>query len=185
MTPWKDETSLTTVSDLSKEFPSEPSRHHDPSLSGIEAEILEHYKEFAYFCNKLCKDDPDAGKRFYDLDEAMYFDLMGTIQRPGFRSHYDKITPYLSDAQIAFKDIEVVAVTETFGYVTAVQRYWGTAADGNAFDFTFRTTSLVRKIDGVWKYIHEHFSFPVDMATKVANMTGGVEDVEKSMRLEK
>ena len=101
---------------------------------------------------------------------------MGQIPRPGFRAHYDRITPYLADAQIAFKDLEAVAVTETFGYVTAIQRYWGVAADGNGFDFQFRTTSLLRKSveDGQWKYVHEHFSFPVDLATQKADLTSGL-----------
>jgi len=159
-------------------------KDHNPNLKTVEEEILKHYKDFAHFCNEVCKENPNAGKEFYDLDEAMYFDLMGNVLRPGFRAHYDRITPYLSDAQIAFKDLEVMAVTENFGYATAIQRYWGTAADGNAFDFTFRTTSLLRKRNNRWKYVHEHFSFPVDMATKVADLTSG-QDVNAAMSLEK
>jgi len=114
----------------------------------------------------------------------MYFDLMGNVLRPGFHAHYDRITPYLSDARIAFKDLEVMAVSETFGYATALQRYRGTAADGNVFDFTFRTTSLLRKRNGQWKYVHERFSFPVDMASRLADLTCGL-DVNAAMSLEK
>ncbi|OCL02144.1 hypothetical protein AOQ84DRAFT_192756 [Glonium stellatum] len=114
----------------------------------------------------------------------MYFDLMGNVHRPGFRAHYDNITPYLADAQIAFKGLEITAVTETFGYATAMQRYWGTATDGNDFDLTFRTTSLVRKReDGNWKYVHEHFSFPVNMATQKADLTSRL-NVTQTMKLE-
>ena len=147
---------------------------HDPKLLKAEEEILQHYKEFAHFCNHVCKDNPDAGKRFYDLPEAQYFDLMGSVERPGFTKHYDQITPYLADAQIAFKDLEIFAVTPTFGYATAYQRYWGIAKDGNPFDFKFRTTSLVRKRGNQWKYVHEHFSFPCNMATQKADLTSGL-----------
>ncbi|KAH7351461.1 hypothetical protein BKA66DRAFT_553878 [Pyrenochaeta sp. MPI-SDFR-AT-0127] len=184
MAIWNNETTFAQVSDLTKYIPGCPSQGHRPDLAYVEQEILQHYKDFAHFCNKVCKDDPDAGKRFYDLDEAMYFDLMGTVARPGFRAHYDKITLYLADAQISFKDVEVVAVTTDFGYVTAVQRYWGKATDGNDFDFTFRTTSLLRKRDGDWKYVHEHFSFPIDMATQRADLTNGG-DVNSAMSLQK
>lgn len=99
---------------------------------------------------------------------------MGIVSRPNFRAHYDKITPYLADAQISFKDLEITAVSATFGYGTAIQRYWGTASDGNEFDFRFRTTSLVRKTSEGWKYVHEHFSFPVNMATQKADLTSGL-----------
>ncbi|KAH7088108.1 hypothetical protein FB567DRAFT_620388 [Paraphoma chrysanthemicola] len=184
MVVWNDETTFTQVSDLAKQIPGGPSKDHKPDLASVEQEILQHYKDFGHFCNKVCKDDPDAGRRFYDLSEAMSFDLMGTVARPGFRAHYDNITPYLADAQIAFKDMEIVAVTTEFAYVTAVQRYWGTAADGNDFDFTFRTTSLLRKRGSEWKYVHEHFSFPVDMATQRADLTNGT-DLNSAMKLEK
>ncbi|KAF2186197.1 hypothetical protein K469DRAFT_664029 [Zopfia rhizophila CBS 207.26] len=109
---------------------------------------------------------------------------MGNVPRPGFRAHYDRITPYLADAQIAFRDLEVMAVSESFGYATALQRYWGTAADGNAFDFTFRTTSLLRKRADGWRYVHEHFSFPVDMVTRTADLTSGL-SAKEAMKLQK
>jgi ketosteroid isomerase-like protein len=72
-----------------------------------------------------------------------------------------------------------VAVTPTFGYVTAIQRYHGVARDGNEFDFRFRTASLLRKGEGEnddaqWKYVHEHFSFPVNLATQQADLSSGL-----------
>lgn len=144
----------------------------------MEEELLQHYKDFAYFCNHDAVDNPDKGKRFYDLEEAAYFDLMGSVERPGFGPHYDLITPYLADANLRVKDLEVIAITPTFGYGTAYQHYWGTAADGNDFDFTYRTTSIMRKKGGVWKYVHEHYSFPCVMATGKADFTSGLKIAE-------
>lgn len=97
---------------------------------------------------------------------------MGTVSRPGLEPHYDHITPYLGKTNQKFREVEIVAVTPSFGYITAVQRVDGTATDGSPYDMSYRSTSLVRKVDGVWKYIHEHYSFPVNMATKVADTTG-------------
>ncbi|KAL2785007.1 hypothetical protein BJX66DRAFT_343509 [Aspergillus keveii] len=179
MPEWKDEKSLVDVATTHRDVPGGVSKYHDPQLVKIEEELIQHYKDFAYFCNFECKGHPDKGKRFYDLEDATYFDLMGQIPRPGFKAHYDQITPYLADAQISFKDLEAVAVTPTFGYVMAIQRYHGVARDGNEFDFRFRTTSLLRKGEGgdddaQWKYVHEHFSFPVNLATQQADLSSGL-----------
>ncbi|KAJ2893457.1 uncharacterized protein MKZ38_008665 [Zalerion maritima] len=111
-------------------------------------------------------------QNFFEMQDYSIFDLMGTLRRPNLGPHYDHITPYLGHTNQTFKDVEIVVVTPTFGYITATQRVDGTAADGASHDFTFRSTSLVRKMeDGSWKYVHEHYSFPVDMATKVADFT--------------
>jgi len=112
------------------------------------------------------------------------FDLMGATNRPNFRQHYDKVTLYLADAQVAFKDLEIVAVSETFAYVTALERYWGKAADGNDFDLVFRITSLMQKTGQGWQYVHEHYSFPVDMATKMADFSSGI-NVADALALKK
>jgi ketosteroid isomerase-like protein len=105
----------------------------------------------------------------------MYFDLMGLVRRGGFEKHYDIITPYLADATSTFEDLEIVAVSKTFGYSTMIQRLHGKTAEGDPFDFRFRLTSLLRKTEGKWKYIHEHFSFPVDMKTQKGDLTSGKE----------
>lgn len=112
-----------------------------------------------------------SGKRFWDLDDMTIFDLMGHNYRPGFHQHYDKVTLYLIDAKIAFKNVEIVAVSETFAYATALEKFSGKASDGNDFDFQFRITSLMRKTAEGWQYVHEHYSFPVDMATGNANFS--------------
>lgn len=150
-------------------------QYHDSALKAVEQEILDHYKEFLFFCNHVCHKDPDAGKRFYELNDGLYYDLMGQLYRPKFNAHYDHITPYLANAEVALKDIEVVAVNPTFGYATALQHFKGIASDGIPFEFTFRGTSILRKIDGQWKYVHEHFSFPINMATKAVDLTCGMD----------
>lgn len=137
-----------------------------------------------HFVNHVCHKDPDAGKRFYELSDTTDFDLMGTLHRPAFENHYDHITPYLANASVSLKDIEIFAVTTTFAYVTCLQHFQGVASDGVPFDFTFRSTSILRKVGGEWKYVHEHFSFPVDMATKKADTTCG-QNLSDSVGLKK
>jgi ketosteroid isomerase-like protein len=109
---------------------------------------------------------------------------MGTVARPGFDAHYDKITPYLSSAHVEMKDLEINAVTPEFAYTTCLQHFSGTAADGIPFEFTFRATSVLRKVGGEWKYVHEHFSFPVNMSTMLGDRTSG-QDVSKNIEFKK
>ncbi|KIW77998.1 hypothetical protein Z517_07831 [Fonsecaea pedrosoi CBS 271.37] len=180
---WLTEDDLATSNaDLLKKLSYPPSKDHDPKLAKVEDEILEHWKDFSHFCNYVADKDPDAGKRFYDLDEANYFDLMGAVTRPGFRPHYDRITPYLARANLRIKDLEIIAITPECGYATAHQNYYGTAADGEPFNLTYRTTSVMRKVDGVWKYVHEHYSFPTNMATGKSDFTSGLQ-VQENMSL--
>lgn len=146
-------------------------QYHDPGLLYVEQEILDWYKTFGNFLNVVAHSHPGRGKDFFELKDYSIFDLMGTLKRPNLEPHYDHITPYLGKTNQSFRDVEIVAVTPEFGYITALQRVHGTATDGSPYDMTFRSTSIARKIEGFWKLVHEHYSFPVDMATKVADFT--------------
>ncbi|KAF4465950.1 ketosteroid isomerase [Fusarium albosuccineum] len=146
--------------------------YHDPALKATEEEILDFYKKFGNFLNHLSHTDVPAGKAFFDLNDYHIFDLMGNVNRPNLEAHYDHITPYLGKTNQQFREVEIVAVTTEFGYITAIQRVDGTAADGSPYDFSFRSTSMLRKFTDGWKFVHEHYSFPVDMATKIADFTG-------------
>ncbi|RSL58707.1 hypothetical protein CEP54_007611 [Fusarium duplospermum] len=172
MLNWKKETDFTTVDALHKDLSVPPSRFHDEALKSTEEEILGFYKAFGNFLNHVSHTDVPAGKDFFELKDYSIFDLMGTVSRPNLEPHYDHITPYLGKTNQQFREVEIVAVTKDFGYITAIQRVDGTAADGSPYDFSFRSTSLVRKVDEAWKYVHEHYSFPVNMATKLADFTG-------------
>jgi ketosteroid isomerase-like protein len=87
--------------------------------------------------------------------------------------------------------MEIIAVSKDFGYCTMeqvgscsikptsqtqllildLQHYWGTTTDGNDFDFKFRISSNLRKRDEKWKWVHEQVSFPVNIATQIADFT--------------
>jgi ketosteroid isomerase-like protein len=43
--------------------------------------------------------------------------------------------------------------------------------DGNALDITVRITDVYRKINGKWLAVHEHVSWPVDLATGKADLS--------------
>ncbi|KAI1608316.1 hypothetical protein EDD36DRAFT_479058 [Exophiala viscosa] len=156
---WMDEHSLTTVKDLEKQLGFPPSKFHNPEFEKEEQEILEHYKEWLHF-NHTDFGNKERAKSFYDLPETMFYDLMN-------------IDAYYDDSHLAVKDLEITAVSKDFGYVTTIQRYWGTGTDKKDFTFTFRMTSLLRKINGEWKWIHEHVSFPANLESGYSDLTCG------------
>jgi len=47
----------------------------------------------------------------------------------------------------------------------------GPDKDGKPLDLTFRVTDVFKKINGKWLVIHEHVSWPVDLATGKADLS--------------
>ena len=148
-------------------------QHHDPSLAQEEEEILQHYKDWLSFNHHEFATNRKRGKEFYDLPDVIFFDFTKAIPRPDFGSHFDSVDSYYDDSHLACKDLEIVATSKTTGYATLMQRFWGTGTDGKEFSLTFRLTSLLKKVDGKWKWIHEHVSFPVDLDSAQADLTCG------------
>ena len=100
--------------------------------------------------------------------------MMQQTPRGHFGHHFDTIDPYYDDAHLAYKDLEITALSKDSAFVTAVQRYYGVGTDGKGFSFTCRITSILKKTeDGRWKWIHEHVSFPVDLAENKGDWTCG------------
>ncbi len=147
-------------------------QHHDPELLSEEQEILQHYKDWAIF-NVTEFKNKSRGKEFYDLKDVMYFDMMKQTPRGDFGHHFDTIDSYYDDAHLSYMDLEILATSKTSGYGTVVQRYWGHGTDGVPFSFTCRITSQLKKIDGKWKWTHEHVSFTVDLETKMGDFSCG------------
>jgi ketosteroid isomerase-like protein len=47
----------------------------------------------------------------------------------------------------------------------------GIAKDGNPLNFTLRIIDVYKKINGNWLAIHEHASWPVNLATRMADLS--------------
>jgi len=59
----------------------------------------------------------------------------------------------------------------SLGYCRSIQEYTGTDTKGKPFDVTVRQTDVDRKVDGRWLIVHQHISFPVDLATGKPDFT--------------
>ncbi|KAF8856083.1 hypothetical protein BDZ45DRAFT_804455 [Acephala macrosclerotiorum] len=96
-----------------------------------------------------------------------------------FEEHLEQTFPYFANAEIDFKDLEVTATSPTSGFSTMIQRLRGKSADDKPFEMVYRISANLTKKDGAWKWVHEHVSFPVNMATKEADFTSSI-DPKKS-----
>ena len=56
-------------------------------------------------------------------------------------------------------------------YAHGIFRINGLDKDGKPLDLTCRVTDVFRKINGKWLVIHEHVSWPVDLATGKADLS--------------
>jgi ketosteroid isomerase-like protein len=116
--------------------------------------------------------DPGAGLAYFnDPPDVQYFDLMTTrIEGEAFVKHFWEVAPNFANAHIDFVDLKIHA-GEEYAFASMLQHYKGKDAAGNAFEFRFRVSDGLQKIDGRWKIVHEHISFPVDLETQTADMT--------------
>ncbi|KIW75335.1 hypothetical protein Z517_10076 [Fonsecaea pedrosoi CBS 271.37] len=147
------------------------STDHKAEFAKEEEEILEQlYKGWLRYWNKESMHDPGANqsRRFYDFKEMLSYDMFGTTIRGKFNEHFENVFPYYVDGQMEYKDLEIVVLSPTHAFTTCYQHTWGKAG-GDPFNITFRRTGIARKQDGQWKWIHEHLSFPVNMATRQAD----------------
>ncbi|KIW30209.1 uncharacterized protein PV07_05968 [Cladophialophora immunda] len=165
---------LTTLDNLHATLSFPMSAFHKPELKKEEEEIFQHYADWMLFNDTRFAVAPQEGTRFYDCDQVLYYDMMGLIP------------PYYAKSHIGYKDMEVIAASPDMGFVNMFQagsHYWGTTTDGHDFDFKFRYTGILRKKDGIWKWIEEHVSFPVNVATQKGDLTCSL-DAGENLRMD-
>jgi uncharacterized protein (TIGR02246 family) len=112
---------------------------------------------------------------FYVPDESLIaFDCTPPRQFVGanaYRKDYEAIFANFPGSIHAELSDWKIDTEGNLGYGHGFSRVVGTDKDGKAWDFTMRLTDVYRKINGKWLIVHEHASFPVDLATEKADLT--------------
>ncbi|KAL1631252.1 hypothetical protein SLS54_000011 [Diplodia seriata] len=179
----KDDASYSSAEKQYEFLHMSPSKYHNPAFAKEEQEVLDQlYRGWLHYWNHDSREDFKNGmvgaRRFYDFDDMLSYDMFGSTARTKFDGHFQSIFPYWNDGNMAFKDIEITALSPEFAYSTMVQHTWGTAG-GVPFDTAFRRTGVARKNKaGEWKWIHEHLSFPTDMKTRQADFTANLDPLK-------
>lgn len=122
------------------------------------------------------KNHPDFEKNptrimhFYDGDAIQLFDLHDMqLEGAAVADMFDRVSPtFIGQCQI--HNVRAVAGADV-AFSSLVEEYTGHLRDGgDDITLVFRMTHGWKKIDGEWKIVHEHWSFPVDAATGQARI---------------
>ncbi|MCW3014564.1 MAG: hypothetical protein JWO02_1656 [Solirubrobacterales bacterium] len=130
------------------------------------AEVAAFQYEWRDVLNNEFVSNPACGLDYYnEPPNVQMFDLMNReMTGSTFIENFMKTATFYASAQMEFIDMRIWAAGD-IAFVSMFQHYWGVDKAGNDFDFTFRCSDGLQKLDGKWKIVHEHFSFPVNMET--------------------
>ncbi len=112
--------------------------------------------------------DVDAIMKVYVPDESLVvFDAIPPRQYVGANAYRTDwkgfVDLFKGPVKFEVSDLHVEA-DGTLGYSHSIQHVSGTDGKGQPIDLAWRDTAAYRKI-GNWLIVHEHGSFPVDLAT--------------------
>jgi uncharacterized protein (TIGR02246 family) len=136
-----------------------------------QAEIRALEARFAAAFN--AKDVDGIMKGYVPDNSLIVFDLVPPLQYVGaqnYRKNWEQFFPMFKEGpKFEMRDL-VIETDQTLAFSHSIQHVSGTDQDGHAIDLTVRATDVYRKINGQWLIVHEHVSFPVDIATGKAVM---------------
>jgi uncharacterized protein (TIGR02246 family) len=118
--------------------------------------------------------DLNAIMAYYTPDETLLvFDALLPRQYVGataFRKDWEGfLAVYPTTVHAEVTDLKV-ETDGNLGYSHCIFRTVGPDKDGKPLDFTVRVTDIYKKVNGKWLAVHEHVSWPVDIATGKADL---------------
>ncbi len=126
---------------------------------------LEHKCAAATSVDELMKCyEPSDDLIVYDIGTPREFDGQQAV-RGDFQNFFDNV----KNAKIEIVSMHVVTDGK-LALANSVQHFSGVDKSGKPTEGTFRVTDVWQKQNGVWKIIHTHASYPVDLATGKADM---------------
>jgi len=118
--------------------------------------------------------DIDRIMSYYVPNESLFvFDCIPPRQYVGAKAYRkdfeDFFAQYPGPNKAEVSDLNVTTDGQ-LGFAHYVIHMTGVAKDGSKAEMTFRLTDCLKKIKGKWLIVHEHVSFPVDLATGKADL---------------
>lgn len=114
--------------------------------------------------------DIEGAMRPYAKD-AHIFDFFGEREET-YQTLYDKnksLIDAVDGAPLAHYEDMHIEVHGEIAYARYLLIFSATLKDGSKMSVRGRGTDIMKKRDGAWRTVHEHFSVPVDIATGKAN----------------
>ena len=101
-------------------------------------------------------------------DQLVYFDAFPPRQYNGaaaYRKAYEGFfTAYPGPVTSAIGPLHI-ETSGDLGFAHGVDKWIATGADGKPLEVVLRFTSVLRRSNGTWLFVHEHLSVPVDPVT--------------------
>jgi uncharacterized protein (TIGR02246 family) len=118
--------------------------------------------------------DIDRIMSFYVPDESLFvFDCIPPRQYVGAKAYRKDFESFLAQYPgpntVEVSDLKVTSDGQ-LAFAHYVVHMTGVAKDGTKAEMNFRQTDGLKKIKGKWLIVHEHISFPVDLATGKADL---------------
>ena len=106
--------------------------------------------------------------------EIVVYDLLPPLEHEGVdavrKSWKSAFQDFVGRADYEVRDLDIT-VNDDVAFCRSLNRFGGTTRDGKLVNNWLRSTIAFRKIQGLWKIVHQHVSVPIDMQTGMA-MTG-------------
>lgn len=99
---------------------------------------------------------------------VLAFDAIGKLQFKGvdaYRKHWEDCLSYCQEMRFEMHDLEIVA-EGGLAFCHYLAHCGGIGHDGQEHFGWMRATSCLRKTNGTWLIVHEHFSSPFDPVTE-------------------
>jgi len=114
----------------------------------------------------------DLMKCYDASDDLVLYDVIPPREYDGPKAVHADFANFfggVTNPKTEFVDLNVTTDGK-LGFARSIQHFTATSKDGKPMDLTFRVTDCLHKVKGQWKIVHEHISFPVDLATGKADM---------------
>ena len=113
---------------------------------------------------RAVREEDRLGIRADHDPEMLMFDVPPPLLSRGvdaYMATWEKFFLSWSERPVAFDfhDVKITAGTDV-AFATAIGKCAGVDSNGKREEFEFRLTMGLRKIDGVWRVVHEHHSLP-------------------------
>ena len=115
-----------------------------------------------------------AAIRTRPADDVITFDVLPPLNSRGSAAVVEHMQQWFDgyDGPIDFSVHDVnIDANEDLGFCSFLYHVGGTLTAGGQVDMWVRATLCCRRIDGVWRIVHDHESVPFDPATGQAQIS--------------
>jgi ketosteroid isomerase-like protein len=123
-------------------------------------------------CAAATSADELMAKCYDSSSEVSVYDLTPPREFVGPKAVHDDFDTFfqsVKNPKVEFINLHVYTDGK-LGFARSIQHFTGTNKEGKPMDLTFRVTDCLHKVNGKWKILHTHVSFPVDLATGKAEL---------------